>query len=108
MSFEEQNIKLWNVNNWECLYNYSNINQNLKFLSANCLVDNNQYYIIKYSNFDDTQYQVYDLKGNKIKDLTDTNGKIFFDTIFYDNNLSKNFLIFGFKAIFNQIFLKKT
>ena len=95
MSFEEQNVKVWSTNNWECLYNYTNTNINSKLDTANCLVDNNQYYIIKKFNLYNEPYQVYDLKTNKIKNLTDTNGDIFFDIIFYDNNSNKNYLIFG-------------
>ena len=96
ISLEEQNVKVWSTNNWECLYNYTNTNINSILYTANCLVDNNKYYIIKKFILYNEPYQVYDLKTNKkIKDLTGTNGDIFFDIIFYDNNLNKNFLIFG-------------
>ena len=35
MSFEDQNVKIWNMNNWECLINYSNSNKNSKLVSVN-------------------------------------------------------------------------
>ena len=42
----ENNIKLWNANNYECLLNIENINKIGKLFSACFLNDNNQIYII--------------------------------------------------------------
>ena len=39
--------------------------------------------------------KIYDLKGNQIKELNDSNLKTFFIDIYYDNKSSKNYIITG-------------
>ena len=46
ISAYENNIKLWNINNFECLLNLQNINKGGCLYSACFLNDNNQNYII--------------------------------------------------------------
>ena len=50
ISAQDNNIKLWNLNNCECLLNIQNIRKD-RFLYSACLLnDNNQIYILT-SNF---------------------------------------------------------
>ena len=50
ISPDDNNIRLWNVNNWECLTNITNINESGILYSACFLNDNNKSYILT-SNF---------------------------------------------------------
>ena len=49
VSAEDNNIKLWNVQNFECLYNFKNINKN-GFLYSACFLEDNSLYFIITSN----------------------------------------------------------
>ena len=46
ISRNDNNIKIWNVNNWECIQNFTNVNKDGWLLSACFLEENNQIYII--------------------------------------------------------------
>ena len=94
------NLKIWNINNFECILNIHNVN-NTGILKSSCfLYDNNTIYIIT-SNYNDSVnnikegIKVFDLNGNKIKDINDSNDDIIYITTYYDINLSSNFIISG-------------
>ena len=46
ISAQNNNIKIWNINNWECLVNIININENGLMYSATILNDNSEILII--------------------------------------------------------------
>ena len=98
VSKNDNNIRIWNINNWECIQNITNINKVGKLLSACFIKDNNKIYIIT-SNFNkngNSEYiKIFDLNGQKIKEIDNSNVEIFFIDIYYDNILSKNFIITG-------------
>ena len=91
----DNNLKLWNINNFECLINIKNINKN-GFLNSACfLYDNNQIYIIT-SNFYYYSFEpikIFDFNGNKIKEINDSKEKTYSIYSYYDNKLSKSFII---------------
>ena len=94
ISSKDSNIKLWNINNLECLLNLEKIYNNGFLYSACILFDNNKKYIIT-SNFQIMSFhlyiKVYDFNGNKIKEI-DNGATLFIDT-YYDKNFSKNYII---------------
>ena len=97
ISCYENNIKLWDINNWDILLNIKNINKTGYLNSACFLKDNFQNYIIT-SNINYTTSElikVYDFNGTKIKEISDSNETTFFIDSFYDNKLSKNYIITG-------------
>lgn len=62
------NIKLWNIDNWECLYTLEDIYQKNYLYSSSFLIDNNQIYIIIakdniYYNTISEPIKVYDLNS---------------------------------------------
>ena len=99
ISAYENNIKLWNVNNFECLLNLQNINKSGFLYSACFLNDNNQNFIIT-SNYDYStpeQIKIFNFKGEKIKEISNSSDMILFIDIYYDKNLSRNYIISGNK-----------
>ena len=96
LSSVDNNIKIWNTNNWLCIINIKNINNDGILKSSCFLYDNNQIYIIT-SNSNTNNYailepiKIFDLNGNKIKEIKDSND----DTIFIDTYFNNNYIITG-------------
>ena len=94
ISASDNNVKLWNINNYECLLNLKNINQRGEINTACFLTDNNQNYIItsNYSFFNEP-IKVFDFNGKKIKEINDSNHRTIFIDTYYDEQSSKIFII---------------
>ena len=98
LSFKDNNIKLWDANNWNCILNISEVNKN-GFLDSACfLEDNNQYFIVT-SNCNWSGYsepiKIMDFNGNKIKEISNSNDKTYFIDTYYDKVTSTNYIITG-------------
>ena len=98
---DDNNIKLWNVNNLECLLNLINVNDEGSLNSACFLNDNDQIYIIS-SNYrigaNSGPIKVYDIKGNIIKEINNSNeveDDVNIIDSYYDNKFSKIYIICG-------------
>ena len=91
------NIKLWDYTNLECLTDIIDIYKNGYLFSACFLKDNNVFNIItsNYSENNDV-LKVYDLTGNFIKNLNDSNGGVNCLDSYYDFKKSKNYIIAGY------------
>ncbi len=94
----DNNIKLWNVKNLECLVDIKKINNCPHLFSACFLNDNDKIYIISshcliggLSN----PINVYDFNGGKKKVINNSREKTYFIDSYYDNNLNTNFIITG-------------
>ena len=104
ISKKDNNIKIWNANSWELLTDISNTNQN-NFLYSACFLqcDNNINIITSngknlqalQSNENFENMKLFNLKGELIFEIEDTNDCTYFVDIYYDNNLSKNFIVTG-------------
>ena len=99
ISADDNNIRLWNINNLECITNITNIN-NGGVLDSSCfLKENNKNYIIT-SNYNNEagkseQIKVFNFKGQLIKTINDSKDKTFFIDSYYDHILCKNYIITG-------------
>ena len=85
-------------NNLECIQNFTNINNAGRLLSSCFLKDNNKIYIItSNSNRDgNSEYiKIFDLNGQKLKEINNSNERTYFIDIYYDNIISKNYIITG-------------
>ena len=104
ISFLDNNLKVWDLDDWNCILNINNINSIGNIKSACFLYDNNQNYIISSSCSDNPNIEpikVFDLNGNKIKEINDSyDDTIFIDT-YYDKNTSINYILTG-----NNCFIK--
>ena len=104
ISSEDNNLKLWNIYNWECLLNITNVNKQGYLISACFLNYNNQIYILtSNSHYEKSnEIKVYDLKGNKIKEIKYSNENTVFIDTYYDKKLNNYYIITG-----NFGFIKK-
>ena len=92
----DNNIKLWNVNQWECLSDFNNVNKSGYSLSACFLKDKDEYYIITSSYSDNSELiKVYNLDGQKIKDINNSGDDTSFIDTYYDNKSSKYYIVTG-------------
>ena len=105
LSSNDNNIKVWNVYNWDCLLNLKNVNTNGKIYSScflNVLDDNNYIVTSNYNSNNQTEnIKIFDFNGNKTKEITDSNVGTYFIDNYYDKKLSKYFIITG-----NQKFIR--
>ena len=90
------NIKLWNINNFECLLNLSRIYIDGYLYSA-CFLQNYQKIFIVTCNYNvknnPEAIKVYDFNGNKIKTINYSNEQAVFIDSYFDIKLSKNYII---------------
>ena len=98
----DNNIKLWNIKDWNCLLDLKNVNSNGFLCSACFLKHDNQIYILTSNNdshdfyYDNSEsIKVYDFNGNKQKELNNSNYATYFLDTFYDHKLSNNYIITG-------------
>ena len=94
ISISLEEIKLWNISNMECIYNFINTKKNVLIYTACFLTYCNSNYIINTIDEENAPMTIYDFKGNLIKNIYYSSQKLFIDT-FHDKKLSKNFIIFA-------------
>jgi hypothetical protein len=94
----DNNLKLWDIKNWECILNLENINKKGCLYSA-CFLKNDDELFILTSNAnkkgDSECIKVFDLKGNKIKDIKNSNRNTLFVDNYYDEIFNQNYVISG-------------
>ena len=100
ISLKGNDIKLWNVYNFNCLLFIENINKFGNLLSACFLNDNNQIYILTSNSFinEIDHIKVFNLKGIKIKEINNSNISTNFIDIYYDKELKNKYIITGNKG----------
>ena len=97
VSTENNNVKVWNIKNYECLCNIKNIYEKSVILSACFVNENNKIFIVTgnepYKIFE--EIKVFELNGNKCKEIYNYDDLTHFIDSYYDKNSSKNFIITG-------------
>ena len=95
----DNNLKIWNLSDWNLLTDIKKVYDKGDLDSACFLNDNNQIYILTGNEMSSSKIaepiKIYNLKGNKIKEIDDSNFTTYFIDIYYDKKLSKNFIITG-------------
>lgn len=98
VSGRENNIKVWNCTNWECILNLENIWEN-GFLSSSCfLIDNlknMKSYIIMSNNLNNNCIIIYDIDAKKYIELEKKPQCVGYIDVYYDKILFKYFIISG-------------
>lgn len=94
ISCDDNNIKLWNVNKWECIFNIQKLYNNGKIYSACFLNDNNNISIIITNfNIHHKAIKFYSLNGDFIKEITNISTTTCFIDTYYDKRLSKKYIL---------------
>ena len=93
----DNNLKVWDTEDWNCILDLPKINENGQLYSACFLNANNALYIITsnaYNNGPNDPIKVFDLEGNKIKQF-ETIRYIYSIDTFFDEEKSKHYIIAG-------------
>ena len=91
----DNNIKIWNIIQWKCIINLKKINDSGGILSGCFLHDKNDLYIISSCIYNSEQIKIYNLKGNKIKNIDESNENTYFIDTYYDKRQLKLYIIGG-------------
>ena len=109
ISSGDNNIRIWKISSLECILNLTNIN-NYGRLEAACFLyyENKNYIITSNCNFKKISepIKIYDFKGNKIKEINNSNEITSFIDIYYDIKLNKTYIITGNKGFSKSYDLK--
>ena len=98
ISAMDNRIKILNVNTWECIFDKSNLNEVGSLYSACFLNDNKNNYIVTSNRSKKgiiEPIKIFDLNGEKIKEIKNSNESTLFIDIYNDKIISKNFIITG-------------
>ena len=98
ISYKDNNIRIWNINNWEWILNLININKVGYLLSSCFLNQNNDIFILSSNNNlngNSEHIKIFDFNGQKINEINNSNELTEFIDTYYDNILSKNYIITG-------------
>ena len=98
ISCDDNNLKLWNVNTWECIVDIKNISCNGFLYSACFLADNNNINLITSNgNFrgKSESIKIYNIEGKKLKEIEDSNDATLFIDTYYDKKNLKTYILTG-------------
>ena len=96
ISLCDNNLKLWDIGNYECICNLQNINKSGQLFSSCLFNDNDKICIItSCANGNNESIKVFDTNYNKIKEIKDSIDNTYFIDVYYDKKSSKNFIITG-------------
>ena len=92
----ENNLRIWDTKNWSCFI-YINKVYNDGVLYSACLLNNKNKNYIVTSNcnyFDKSEFiKVFDFKGNKIKEMNDSDDATLLIDIYYCKKNIKTFIV---------------
>ena len=76
ISLSDNNLKLWDISNYDCLLNIENVNKTGRLFSSCLFSNNNNNYILTSSAYGNNleSIKVFDFSGNKIKEINDKFG----------------------------------
>ena len=93
VSLDDNNIKVWDINNLECLLNLDNIYKKKSLITACFYRSKKKIYIITGINNDYDPIKMINLENLRTQKLLDSKDKIYFIDFYYDKNSSKNYII---------------
>ena len=99
ISAEDCNIKIWNLNNWECILYLNHIYLTGCLFSSCFINDNNNVYIVT-SNCADSSgtIKIYNFNNEILKIIDNSNDETYFIDVYYENKINKIFIITGNKG----------
>ena len=93
ISFDENNLKLWNFSKNECLCNINNINKSNSLVSACIINDKKQNYIITNGTNYSDNIKIFYINGKLLEQMSSSNETTNFIESFYDNKIYKNYIV---------------
>ena len=96
----DNNIKLWNINNIDCLLNIKSAYKNGEMFSACFLYTNKQLYIVSCNDYYPDKpgpIKIFNLEGKKTKEISNSKERSFFIDIYYDNKVDNTYILVGNK-----------
>jgi len=90
------NIYIWNFSNLDCILHLKSIYKEGFVYSSTLFQEKNQLYLITSNNSGKELSQplkVFDIKGNKIKEIKNFKRNINYIDVYFDTKLKKNFLV---------------
>ena len=101
ISCEDSNVKVWDIKNYFCILNIENVYPNDILHSGCFLISNEKIHIITchYNITNDPQpMRIFDIYGNLIRDIKNSNFKIYYIDSYHDKITSKNYIIICLNA----------
>jgi WD40 repeat protein len=93
-SLSIKDLKIWDATNFECLFTFMNEDERGLLFSSCFLNSDNQIYVISSNCYAvHKSIKVFDLNGNKIKEMENINADIFFIDSYYDKKKHKNYIL---------------
>jgi WD40 repeat protein len=93
LSSKDNNIKVWNIENWECIFDFKYFYKKGETYSVCFLKIKNQNYIVSSNSLDSPSIKVFNLNGKKVKTFDYSKIKIIYIDSYYDTKLNKNYII---------------
>ena len=95
-SCSNNNIKIWDISNYECILNLSDIYNTGEIYSACFLTfENNNYILSGDYSIHQQPIKVFDFKGNLIKTIDELKEKLIYIDTFYNKQTSKTYILSG-------------
>ena len=106
VSAEDNNIKLWDLNNFRIILDIKNVNKQGNLLSA-CFLNynNNKYIVVSNGDLTGKEFEpikLYDFKGKKFLEIKNSNYNTNFITTFYEKETKNNYIITGNDGFVNS------
>ena len=101
ISANNNTLMLWNINNLNCLLSIKSIYQRGSLFSTCFLFEINEIFILTSNcafNEEAESVKVFDLKGNLIKTINESNVPTLFIDSYYDKKWDKNYIIICYKG----------
>ena len=97
ISLSDNNLKLWDISNYDCLLNIENVNKTGRLFSACFFCSNNNNYILTSSAYCNNleSIKVFDFNGNKIKEINDSKDSVYFIDVYKENHSSNIYILSG-------------
>ena len=97
ISYQENNIKVWNINSLECIFDLDS-DSDIKYIcSANFLYNDNQINIIVLyeKNWPYSELNIYNLNNDEIEKIKYFDGTTYFLKTYYNKNNNNSYIITG-------------
>jgi hypothetical protein len=95
ISSDDNNLKLWDASNWQCIINIKNVNQDGILFSGSFLENKNQNLIITSNlnwNNNPEPIKIFDFNAKKIKEIENSGESTIFIDSYYNHNSSKKYI----------------